>query len=137
MKKVWAVVTATAAVVASAILAPPALARPIGPETANAKRPTFTGYEYQNYVAVPAQVSAAIVVPKLKCKKGPQRDIEPGSFVRRRSIRVAGITEQRAERLQPRHRSWPGWRGPGHDRTPLNQRRDVRDRVQASVIRAR
>ena len=78
MKKVLAVLATTTAVVAPAMLAPATLAHTFAPAAANVKRPTFAGYEFQNYVAVPAQVSAAIVVPKLKCKKGPQRDIEPG-----------------------------------------------------------
>ncbi|HZU60170.1 MAG TPA: G1 family glutamic endopeptidase [Solirubrobacteraceae bacterium] len=51
---------------------------PTGASAANSPNPNFAGYQFNNYVAVPATVSALIVVPKLKCTSGPERDIWPG-----------------------------------------------------------
>ncbi len=55
-----------------------ALAIPTGASAANSSSPSFAGYEFNNYVAVPATVSASIVVTKLKCTSGPEEDIWPG-----------------------------------------------------------
>lgn len=74
MKKARTLAPVAAAIaVATAGLASPALA-----SAANSPSPIFAGYQFNNYVAVPATVSATIVVPTLKCTAGPERDIWPG-----------------------------------------------------------
>ena len=75
MKKGRGFVVAAAAAIAPMVVG---VATPGIASAANSGNPNFAGYEFQSFVAVPATVSATIVVPTLKCTTGPERDIWPG-----------------------------------------------------------
>lgn len=75
MKKALTCAVAIASVVATMVAG---LAIPAGALAANTANTDFAGYDFANYVAVPAIVSATVVMPKLKCTAGPERDIWPG-----------------------------------------------------------
>lgn len=75
MKKRRGFVVAAVAAIAPMVVG---VATPGFASAANSRQVGFAGYEFQSFVAVPATVSATIVVPKLKCTAGPERDIWPG-----------------------------------------------------------
>lgn len=75
MKKALTCAVAIASVVAAMVAG---MAIPTGALAANTANTDFAGYDFANYVAVPAIVSATVVMPELKCTAGPERDIWPG-----------------------------------------------------------